>query len=98
MSARDDFYSTLDLLDLVLDAWKRDANSESIMDSALYQKARNWVKENRYCQNCKYYQCNFFLGATFCHKKERYLETIEARENFCDDWEIDLGEPKEERT
>ena len=41
----------------------------------------------RYCQNCRYYKFNYVLPATFCNKKERYLEGDEALKNTCDEWE-----------
>jgi hypothetical protein len=43
-------------------------------------------EKEKCCQNCKYYNCNIDLAATFCEKKKRYLVDEEAIKNVCDEW------------
>jgi hypothetical protein len=45
------------------------------------------VKDEKCCQNCRYYNLNLYLAATFCEKKKKYLEGEAALKNVCEEWE-----------
>jgi hypothetical protein len=48
----------------------------------------------KYCQNCRYYNLNLYLAATFCEKKKKYLEGEEAFKNVCGEWEKEATREK----